>query len=37
MDPCYYLLVDGIDPQWSIFVQTVHKPQHEKQQHFAKT
>ncbi len=33
----YYLLVDVIDPQWFIFVQTVHKIQGEKQQHFAKT
>lgn len=37
MHPCYYLLVAGIDPQWSIFVQTIHKSQGEKQQHFAKT
>jgi hypothetical protein len=31
MYPYYYLLVNGIDPQWFIFVQTVHKPQGEKQ------
>ncbi len=37
MYPFYYLLVDVIDPQWFIFVQTVHKIQGEKQQHFAKT
>ncbi len=31
-----YWLVDGIYPPWSVFVTTIHKPQGEKFQHFAK-
>lgn len=34
--PCYYLLVDGIYPTWSCFVQTIHKPGDEKRAHFNK-
>ncbi len=34
--PCYYLLTNGVNPQWSSFVQTVHEPRDEKRQHFAK-
>jgi hypothetical protein len=33
---CYYLLADGIYPQWSCFVQTIHEPSDEKRAHFAK-
>jgi hypothetical protein len=32
----YYLLVDGIYPQWSCFVQTIHSPQDEKRAHYSK-
>ena len=32
----YYLLADGIYPQWSCFVQTIHLPGDEKRKHFAK-
>ena len=32
----YYLLADGIYPQWSCFVQSIHNPEDEKRQHFAK-
>ena len=34
--PQYYLLTDGIYPKWSIFIQTIHDPQGEKRQHYAK-
>ena len=34
---CYYLLADGIYPQWSCFVQNIHNPEDEKRQHFAKS
>ena len=34
--PRYYLLTDGIYPQWSCFVQTIHEAQEEKKKHFAK-
>ena len=30
---CYYLLADGIYPQWSCFVQTIHEPSDEKRAH----
>jgi hypothetical protein len=30
------LLVDGIYLHWFVFVQTIHEPQGEKRQHFAK-
>jgi hypothetical protein len=33
---CYYLLTDGIYPQWSCFVQPIHTPQGEKREHFTK-
>jgi hypothetical protein len=32
----YYLLADGIYPQWSCFVQSIHMPGDEKRAHFAK-
>jgi hypothetical protein len=32
----YYLLADGIYPQWSCFVQSIHEPGDEKRKHFAK-
>jgi hypothetical protein len=32
----YYLLVDGIYPQWSCFVQPIHAPQGEKLEHYTK-
>jgi hypothetical protein len=32
----YYLPNDGIYPQWSIFVQTIHESQEEKRIHFSK-
>lgn len=32
----YYLLADGIYPQWSCFVQSIHMPQDEKRKHFSK-
>jgi hypothetical protein len=35
MYPRFYLLVDGIYPKWSCFVQTIHEPQDEKRFHFA--
>ena len=31
----YYLLADGIYPQWSCFVQSIHNPVDEKKKHFA--
>ena len=31
----YYLLADGIYPQWSCFVQSIHMPGDEKRKHFA--
>lgn len=31
----YYLLTDGIYPEWSCFVQSIHLPQDEKRIHFA--
>ena len=31
----YYLLVDGIYPPWSCFVQSIHQPDDEKMIHFA--
>lgn len=31
----YYLLADGIYPQWSCFVQTIHAPDDEKRRYFA--
>jgi hypothetical protein len=34
--PRFYLLTNGIYPQWSCFIQPIHKPQGEKRQHFAK-
>ena len=34
--PHYYLLADGIYPKWTIFVQTIHDPQGEKRQYYAK-
>jgi hypothetical protein len=34
--PRHYLLTDGIYPQWSCFVQTIHEAQEEKKKHFAK-
>jgi hypothetical protein len=33
MCPRYYMLVDGIYPRWSCFVQRVHEPQDEKRSH----
>ena len=33
--PRYYLLADGIYPQWSCFVQSIHMPGDEKRKHFA--
>ncbi len=33
---CRYVLVDGIYPQWSIFIQIVDEPQGKRLQHFAK-
>ena len=32
----YYLLIDGIYPKWSIFVQSIHMPVDEKRAYFAK-
>jgi hypothetical protein len=32
----YYLLADGIYPQWSCFVQPISAPQGEKREHFTK-
>jgi hypothetical protein len=32
----YYLLTDGIYPQWSCFVQPIHEPHGEKKEHFTK-
>jgi len=32
----YYLLPDSIYLPWSIFVQTIHKPEEQKKVHFAK-
>jgi hypothetical protein len=32
----YYLLADGIYPQWSCFVQPIHAPQGEKRENFTK-
>jgi hypothetical protein len=32
----YYLLADGIYPQWSCFVQSIQLPGNEKRAHFAK-
>ena len=34
--PHYYLLADGIYSKWTIFVQTIHDPQGEKRQYYAK-
>jgi hypothetical protein len=34
--PRYYLLTDGIYPQWACFVQTIHEPEDEKKAHYAK-
>ena len=34
--PHYYLMTDGIYPQWSCFVQPIHEPQGEKRTHFTK-
>jgi hypothetical protein len=31
----YYLLTDGIYPEWSCFIQSIHMPQDEKRAHFA--
>ena len=31
----YYLLTDGIYPEWACFVQSIHLPPDEKQSHFA--
>jgi hypothetical protein len=31
----YYLLADGIYPQWSYFVQSIHMPGDEKRKYFA--
>ena len=33
---CYYLLADGIYPQWSCFIQPINVPQGEKREHFTK-
>jgi hypothetical protein len=35
MYPRYYLLVDGIYPRWSCFMQMIHEPQDEKRSRFA--
>jgi hypothetical protein len=32
----YYLLADGIYPQWSCFLQPIHQPQGEKKEHYTK-
>ena len=32
----FYLLSDGIYPEWSCFVQSIHLPEDEKRSHFAK-
>ena len=32
----YYLLTDGIYPEWSCFIQSIHKPQDKKMAYFAK-
>jgi hypothetical protein len=32
----YYLLADGIYPQWSCFLQPIHEPQGEKKEHYTK-
>jgi hypothetical protein len=32
----YYLLTDGIYPQWSCFLQPIHAPQGEKKEHYTK-
>ena len=34
--PRFYLLTDGIYPQWSCFLQPIHLPQGEKKKHFTK-
>jgi hypothetical protein len=34
--PRYYLLTDGIYPQWSCFLQPIHEAQGEKLQHYTK-
>jgi hypothetical protein len=34
--PRYYLLIDGIYPQWACFVQTIHELKDEKKAHYAK-
>jgi hypothetical protein len=34
--PHYYLLIDGIYPQWSCFVQPIHEPQDKKRTHYTK-
>jgi hypothetical protein len=34
--PRFYLLTDGIYPQWTCFLQPIHEPQGEKLQHYTK-
>jgi hypothetical protein len=34
--PRFYLLIDGIYPQWSCFLQPIHEAQGEKLQHYTK-
>ena len=34
--PHYYLLAYGLYPKWTIFPQTIHDPQGEKRQYYAK-
>jgi hypothetical protein len=34
--PRFYLLTDGIYPQWSCFLQPIHEVQGEKKQHYTK-